>query len=160
MARRVFFSFHYERDVRRVAQVRSSWAVRSKGEAQPFYDKADWEKVRSQGIEKWIESQLAGTSVLVVLIGAETSGRDWVRYEIKRAYQLGKGIVGVFIHNVKDPISGTDHKGENPLDRWSVERDGRKVLFSSLYRSYDWQQDDGYSNLASWVEAAAAAAGR
>ena len=39
MARRVFFSFYYDRDVRRVVQIRNSWIVRMKGEAQPFYDK-------------------------------------------------------------------------------------------------------------------------
>ncbi|MET0103262.1 MAG: TIR domain-containing protein [Sedimenticola sp.] len=73
MARKVFFSFHYQRDVRRVVQVRNSWVVRSKGEAQPFYDKADWETVKRTGIEKWIDNQLSGTSVTVVLIGNETS---------------------------------------------------------------------------------------
>src|SRR3546814_11503915 len=64
-SRRVFFSFHYDRDVRRVVQVRNSWVVRPGGEAQPFYDKAEFEeaKRRAGGIEKWIEEQLKGTSV-------------------------------------------------------------------------------------------------
>src|SRR6478752_4188355 len=80
MARRVFFSFHYDRDVRRVVQVRNSWIVRSEGEAQPFVDKAVWESVKKRGIEKWIEEQLADTSVTVVIIGAETYDREWVRH--------------------------------------------------------------------------------
>src|SRR3546814_5665594 len=60
VARRVFFSFHYDRDVRRVVQVRNSWVVRPGGEAQPFYDKAEFEeaKKRAGGKEKWIEEQL------------------------------------------------------------------------------------------------------
>src|SRR3546814_7815190 len=88
VARRVFFSFHYDRDVRRVVQVRNSWVVRPGGEAQPFYDKAEFEeaKRRAGGIEKWIEEQLKGTSVTVVLFGAETYDREWVRHEIKRSY--------------------------------------------------------------------------
>lgn len=160
MARKVFFSFYYDRDVRRVVQVRNSWVVRLNGEAQPFYDKAEWEAIKNRGIEKWIEEQLAGTSVTVVLIGAETYGRDWVLHEIKRSYELKKGILGIYIHNVKDPQLGIDTKGNNPLDYWTVTKNGNKVPFSLLYKTYDWVNDDGYNNFASWVESAAKAAGR
>ncbi len=121
MARRVFFSFHYDRDVRRVVQVRNSWVIRTEGEAQPFLDRADWEAVKRTGVEKWIEAQLRGTSVTVVLIGSETYDREWVRFEIKRSYELGKGMLGVYIHNVRDPQLGTDTKGKNPFDHWTVE---------------------------------------
>ena len=160
MARKVFFSFHYQRDVRRVVQVRNSWLVRSKGEAQPFYDKAQWEAVKRSGIEKWIDNQLSGTSVTVVLIGAKTYDRPWVRHEIKRSYELGKGILGIYIHNVKDPNMGTDTKGRNPLDRWSLKRGGVDVPFSRIYKTYDWVTDNGYTNLSKWIEDAAKAAGR
>lgn len=160
MARKVFFSFYYDRDVRRVVQIRNSWVVRLNGEAQPFYDKAKWETIKRRGIEKWIEEQLAGTSVTVVLIGSETYDREWVLHEIKRSYELKKGILGIYIHNVKDPQHGTDMKGKNPLDYWTVEQHGNKVPFSRLYKTYDWVIDDGYKNFASWVESAAKAAGR
>lgn len=162
MARRVFFSFHYARDVRRIVQVRNSWVVRAKGESQPFYDAADFEeaKKRAGGIEKWIQDQLSGTSVTVVLFGAETYGREWVQHEIKRSYELKKGILAIDIHRIKDPQLGADVQGRNPLDYWTVERNGRKVLFSSLYSTYDWVNDDGYNNMSTWIEAAAAAAGR
>lgn len=161
MARKVFFSFHYDRDVRRVVQVRNSWVVRAKGEAQPFYDKAKWEEVRrTSGIEKWIENQLDGTSVTVVLIGAETYERDWVRHEVKRSYELKKGILGIYIHNVKDPQNGADVKGKNPLDYWTIKQNGVDVPLSRFYKTYDWVNDDGYNNLATWIETAAKAAGR
>ena len=162
MARKVFFSFHYKRDVRRIVQVRNRWVVRAKGEAQPFYDAAEFEeaKKRAGGIEKWIEEQLKGTSVTVVLFGAETYDREWVRHEIKRSYELGKGILAIDIHNVKDPQLGADVQGKNPLDYWEVEQNGKKVPFSKLYKSYDWVNDDGYNNFSTWIEAAAKAAGR
>lgn len=162
MVRKVFFSFHYDRDVRRVVQVRNSWVVRSKGEAQPFYDKAEFEeaKMRVGGIETWIEEQLKGTSVTVVLFGAETYEREWVRYEIKRSYELGKGILAIDIHNVKDPQLGMDIQGKNPLDYWSVKQNSRDVSLSSLYKTYDWVRDNGYINMPSWIEVAAKAAGR
>lgn len=161
MARKVFFSFHYDRDVRRIVQVRNSWVVRAKGEAQPFYDKAVFEeaKRRAGGIEKWIEEQMKGTSVTVVLFGAETYDRPWVRHEIKRSHDLGKGLLAIDIHSVKDPQLGADVQGKNPLSYWQVQRNGREMPLSSLYKTYDWVGDDGYSNLSSWIEAAAKAAG-
>ena len=162
MARKVFFSFHYKRDVRRIVQVRNSWVVRPEGEAQPFYDKAEFEeaKQRAGGIEEWIEQQLKGTSVTVILFGAETYDRKWVRHEIKRSYELSKGILAIDIHSIKDPQKGSDVKGKNPLGYWFVEKDGRKVFFSEMYKTYDWVNDDGYNNLSSWIEKAAKAAGR
>ena len=162
MARKVFFSFHYDRDVRRVVQVRNAWVVRPEGDAQPFYDKAEFEEVkrRAGGIEKWIEEQLKGTSVTVVLFGAETYDREWVRHEIKRSYELQKGILAIDIHSVKDPQLGTDKQGRNPLDYWTVKRNGKDVPMSKIYKTYDWVRDDGYRNLPGWIEAAAGAAGR
>ncbi len=162
MARKVFFSFHYDRDVRRVVQVRNSWVVRAKGEAVPFFDKAEFEQVKRNagGIEKWIEKQLAGTSVTVVLFGAETYDRPWVLHEIKRSYLLGKGMVAIDIHRVKDPQLGSDIQGKNPLDYWHIEQNGQKRALSSLYRTYDWVTDDGFNNISNWIETAARDAGR
>jgi hypothetical protein len=162
MARRVFFCFHYDRDVRRIVQVRNSWVVRAKGEAQPFYDKAAFEEAKRRvgGIEKWIEEQMKNTSVTVVLYGAETYERDWVRHEIKRSYELGKGMLAIDIHNVKDPQTGTDRQGRNPLEYWSVTQNGTKRSFDQIYSSYEWVRDDGYNNISNWIEAAARSVGR
>lgn len=162
MARKVFFSFHYDRDVRRVVQVRNSWLMRPEGEAQPFYDKAEFEeaKRRAGGIEAWIEQQLKGTSVTVVLFGAETYERPWVRHEIKRSVELKKGILAIDIHRVRDPQLGADVQGENPLSYWNIERGGRSIPLSHVYSTYDWVLNDGYSNIPDWIEAAARAVGR
>lgn len=162
MLRQVFFSFHYDRDVKRVMQVRNSWVVRPGDGAPPFYDKAAFEeaKKRAGGIEKWIEEQLKGTSVTVVLFGAQTYDREWVRHEIKRSHELNKGILAIDIHSVKDPQKGTDTQGKNPLDYWQVEVNGVKKVFSEIYRTYDWVRDNGYVNMPAWIEAAAKAAGR
>lgn len=158
MARRVFFSFHYARDVRRIQQVRNSWVVRERGEAPPFYDGAEFEeaKKRAGGIEQWIDDQLKGCSVTAILFGAETYNREWVKHEIKRSYQLKMGILAIDIHNVRDPINGTDQPGRNPLEHWNAE--GKP--FMSIYRTYDWVRDDGYNNIGRWIETAAKAVGR
>lgn len=162
MVRKVFFSFHYDRDVHRVVQVRNSWLIRAKGEAPPFYDKAEFEeaKRRAGGIEQWIEDQMKGTSVTVVLFGAETYDREWVRHEVKRSYQLGKGMLAIDIHNVRHPQKGADIQGRNPLSYFEIDQGGRKVPLSSLYQQYDWVRDDGYTNMASWIETAARSAGK
>lgn len=158
MVRKVFFSFHYERDVRRIQQVRNSWVIRERGSAPPFYDKADFEdaKRRSGGIERWIEEQMAGCSVTAVLFGRETSQRDWVKYEIKRSYERKMGILAIDIHNVRDPIFGVDIPGRNPLEEWYI--DGTSL--ARIYPAYDWVRDDGYNNIGIWIERAARAAGR
>jgi hypothetical protein len=158
VARRVFFSFHYERDVRRIQQVRNSWVVREHGDSQPFYDGADFEdaKRRAGGIQNWIDQQLKGCSVTAVLFGAETYGREWVKYEIQKSYQMKMGILAIDIHNVRDPLRGTDPQGRNPLEHWSIN--GKP--FTSIYRTYDWVRNDGYNNIGTWIELAARDAGR
>ena len=139
-------------------QVRNSWVVRRLGEATPFYDKAEFEKIKRNagGIENWIEAQLDGTSVTAVLFGKETYSRPWVLHEIKRSYELDKGIIAIDIHSINAPRIGIDKPGPNPLDHWSVN--GR--AFSKIYPTYNWVDDDGYNNLQKWIEKAAKAAGR
>jgi hypothetical protein len=162
MARRAFFSFHYERDCWRAGQVRNSWVTKDR-ESAGFWDAAAWEEVKKKTdaeIEKWIGEQLVGTSVTVVLIGAETSTRQYVGYEIKQSHNRGNGMLGIYIHNMKDVNSKTDTKGTNPLSNWHVERDGKKVLLSDIYPTYDWVNDEGYKNLGTWIEAAAKKAGK
>jgi hypothetical protein len=162
MARRAFFSFHYERDVWRAGQVRNSWVTQDR-ESAGFWDAAAWEEVKKKTdteIEKWIGKQLEGTSVTVVLIGTETSDRKYVGYEIKLSNDKGNGMLGVYIHNLKDVNKQTDTKGANPLSNWQIERDGKNVLLSDIFPTYDWVNDDGYNKLGDWIEAAAKKAGR
>lgn len=162
MARRTFFSFHYERDVWRAGQVRNSWVTQDR-ESAGFWDAAAWEEVKRKGddaIHKWIDDQLKGTSVTVVLIGAETSQRPYVSYEIKQSHSKGNGMLGIYIHNMKDSNQQTDTMGANPFANWHVERDGRKVLLSEIYPTYDWVNDNGRANIGAWIEAAAKKAGK
>lgn len=80
MARRVFFSFHFERDAWRASQVRNSGVTKNDA---GFIDSVDWEEVKKKGdkaIKAWIDEQLKGTSVTVILIGNETSERKYVQY--------------------------------------------------------------------------------
>jgi len=165
MARQTFFSFHFERDVWRAANVRNSWRYQKESERQDFgfWDAAKWEETKRKGedaVHKWIDDQLKGTSVTVVLIGSETSTRPYVGYEIKQSYSRGNGLLGVYIHNIKDVDQKTCAKGPNPFDSWSITENGIKKYFSTLFATYDWVNDDGRSNIGGWIEAAAKNAGR
>jgi MTH538 TIR-like domain (DUF1863) len=162
MARRVFFSFHFERDVWRAGQVRNCWVTQDREDAG-FWDAAAWEAVKRKGetsVHKWIDEQLKGTSVTVVLIGVETSQRDYVGWEITQSHKKGNGLLGLYVHNMKDVNSRTDVRGTNTFANWQVTSNGRAILLSEIYPTYDWVNDNGRTNIGGWIETAATNAGR
>ena len=104
MARRVFFSFHYQKDIWRVNIVRNSGVVEGYA-AAGFQDASLWEEAKRKGdatIKALINRGLEGTSVTCVLIGQETSQRDYVAYEIEKSIERGNGLLGIYIYNLKD----------------------------------------------------------
>lgn len=151
MSRKVFYSFHYERDAWRAAQVRNSNVFDNEDE-YGVIDAVEWEKIERDGdaaIKQWIKDQLNYTSVTVVLIGAETAEREWVDYEIRQSWDRGNGLVGVRIHGVKNQDSKTDTAGANPFGTIKLA-DG--AALSSLVEVHDWVAEDGYENMGTWVE--------
>lgn len=113
--RQVFFSFHFNNDNWRAGQVRNMGKVDN---SSTFSDN-DWEEVKEKTdskIKDWIDEQLNNRSCLVVLIGKNTADRKWVNYEIKRACELNKGIVGIYIHKLENVHGEQDSRGNNPFD--------------------------------------------
>jgi len=152
MARRVYFSFHYKGDVWRANQVRNSWVTRGI-EAAGFKDQAEFESVERQGpgaIERWIDKNLEGTSVTVILIGEETCYRKYVRYEVEQSKAKHNGIIFVKIHNLKDQNGQTC--GEGNLDFGDIDVSDCPV--------YDYVKDDGYNKMGDWIEASGKASER
>jgi hypothetical protein len=118
MARSVFFSFHYQRDIFRVQQVKQHYITKGSYIENGFFDGSLEEKSKRDGddaVKRMINEGLKGSSVLCVLIGAETANRRWVRYEIFKAIETGMGVFGILIHNLKDPKAGADVAGNNPF---------------------------------------------
>ena len=160
MARRVFFSFHYD-DVVRTMNVRNSWVVRPDNVPLGFVDKAAFEAVERQGeaaIKRWIDTQLDGTSVTVVLIGTNTWSRPYVQYEIEKSYTRGNGLLGIWIHNIQDFNGRTSQAGQNPFAHTQVP--GPTLLSPRVplpYRIpvYDWVNDRGRDNIGAWIESVA-----
>jgi MTH538 TIR-like domain (DUF1863) len=146
MVRRVFFSFKYE-DVTRAMVVRNSWLTLGT-QAAGFIDAADFEKVKQQGdqaIKRWIDNQLNGTSVTVVLVGEKTCSSKWVKYEIAKSIEIGNGLLGIDISKIKN------------FDGNTSERCGQ---IPNGYPFYLWNSNDGHKNMGDWIEKAAKAAGR
>lgn len=154
MPLRIFFSFDFGKDAWRVSQVRNSNVFRSKYEKNTILDKTDWEKIKSSGddaIKKWIDKELDGTSVNIVLIGAQTSVKPWVKYEIGKSWNKGIGVMGIYIHNLKNEHGLTDLKGNNPFDSFHMTNSITYKL-SNYVKTYDWVSDNGQENIDNWIE--------
>ena len=120
MGRRVFFSFHYKPDNWRASQVRNIGKVEGNS---PATDN-DWETVTKGGaaaIKEWIEGQMYGRSCVVVLVGENTAGRKWINYEIQKAVEAGKGLVGIHVNKLKDADGNAAAKGVNPFKSFTVD---------------------------------------
>jgi hypothetical protein len=156
--RRVFFSFHFQRDAFLVGQVRNSWLGNASFEGQPYLDKAQWETIERQGdraIQNWIDTQMKGTSVTVVLIGAETLQRRWVKYEIAQTLKRGAGLIGISLTGMKHINQTIEYKSCS-LAGTPFE----PKLSGSSYPVYNWASQSGRSNLGTWIRTAASRAGR
>ena len=153
--RQVFYSFHFDNDVMRVQQVRNIGAI----EGNTPTSANDWEELERKGkssIKAWIDENMNYRSCVVVLIGAETAGREWVQYEIEKAWNSGKGVVGIYIHNLKCPRNGKSSKGKNPFEGFTLNQG--KTKLSDVIKCYDPKASDAYNdikdNLEDWVEEA------
>ena len=151
---KVFYSFHYKKDVRRVAQIRNIGSIEGNS---PVSSNA-WEELRNNGDEaimKWIDKNMKNSSCLIVLIGEDTSKRKWVKYEIRHAYKEHKGLLGIYIHNIKDPQevkkgnSGKCKQGNNPFELFTL-KDGRKL--SSIVTCYNPNSEDAYNDIKNNIE--------
>ena len=94
-------------------------------------------------LRRLIDSGLDGTTVTVVLIGAQTASRTYVSYEIEQSVARRNGILGIRINNIKDRDGRTDPVGAVPV---ALTKAGAPV--------YTWE----YGKLGDWVEKAYRAA--
>lgn len=156
MTRKAFYSFHYKPDNWRASQVRNMGIVEGN---KPASDN-DWEDVKKDGdkaIQNWIDGQLSGKSVAIILIGENTAGRKWIDYEIEKAWNTKKGLLGIYIHNLKNSNGDQSSKGSNPFAGFSI---GGKKL-STIVKAYNPPYTSSISvyshiedNLADWIEEA------
>ncbi|WPR71571.1 TIR domain-containing protein [Flavobacterium sp. NG2] len=156
MARKVFTSFHYAPDNWRASQVRNMGQI----EGNPIATTNNWEEVTRGGnkaIETWIDNNMYGKSCVIVLVGSETAGRKWIDYEIKKAWNDGRALLGIYIHKLKDINGYQSSKGSNPFSGFNV--DGKSL--SNIVKCYDspyYDSKDTYNyiwnNIENWIEEA------
>jgi hypothetical protein len=133
MARRVFFSFHYDNDVWRANQVRNANVVAG-ADVAGFFDHSEYEEAKKKGnesIKRMILKNLEGTSVTVVLIGTETANRPWVKFEIAESIARKNGLLGIYIHHLKN------QKQDSSFFRGATPTVPRGVEFPT----YEWDRD-------------------
>jgi hypothetical protein len=148
----VFYSFHFDNDVMRVQMIRNMGVITGDEPVEPNV----WETLKKadSNVEAWIEKNMKNKDVVIVLIGAATAGRKWIKYEMKRAWELNKPIFGVHIHNIKSMNDGVSAKGKNPFDDFNFNHNG--AVIKPLV--YDPKSSDAYNdikdNIGNWIAAA------
>lgn len=124
MAKRVFFSFHYQDVVDfRANVVRQHWMTKPDREEAGFFDASIWETAKKTGsvaVKRLINGNLENTTVTCVLVGSDTHSRPWVRYEILKSFRRGNAILAVHINSIRGKDQGTKPKGPNPLENVGV----------------------------------------
>lgn len=152
MAKRVFFSFHYQDVIDfRANVVRQSWVTKPDREEAGYFDSSLWESSRLKGdasLKQLINSGLDNTSVTAVLIGSDTYRRRWVRYEIFKSLDRGNKLLGIHINSVQCKNKQTKAHGPNPFDYLAVK-------FNSQGDRVDLCEWDGnkwipYTDVAGW----------
>lgn len=156
MARKVFYSFHYDADNWRSSQVRNIGVV----EGNQTLKDNDWESVRkgkAEAIENWIAGQMKNRTCCVVLIGEGTAGRHWINHEITKGWGRGLGLVGVHIHRLEGSDGKQSKKGANPFSGFNL----KGTPLTDIVKTYDPPFATGKQvyqhiseNLEAWVEEA------
>jgi len=158
MARKCFYSFHYKPDNWRVSTVRNIGAIEGN---KPASDN-DWEAITNGGekkIKDWIADQMKGRSCTIILAGSNTANRKWINHEIVKSWDDGKGVLVIYIHNLKDKDGNQGSKGANPL--YYITHGKTKKRLSTIAKAYDPPRTTSkgvYSyiedNIEDWIEEA------
>src|SRR5262245_25242640 len=112
---KVYFS--HDLDEPRADVVRKHWLAQPGHEEGGFFDALTWGDATMAGpatVRKMLASALDDTSVTCVLIGPQTAGQRWVRYEIVESIQRRNLLIGVHISGIPDHAQRTAPKGKSP----------------------------------------------
>jgi hypothetical protein len=123
MAKRCFFSFHYQDVIDFRANVVRNHNV-TKDNNGGFFDASIWEDAKKHGdvaLKRLINGGLDNTSVTAVLIGSQTYSRRWVQYEIMKSIECGNSVLGIHINCIRDKHAVIKAQGPNPFDYLGLE---------------------------------------
>ena len=156
MAKKVFFSFHYQDVIDfRANVVRQHWLTKPDRKSAGFFDASIWEtakKTSATAVKRLINGGLDGTSVTCVLIGTETYSRPWVRYEIMKSFRRGNLLLAVHINSIKGRDQRIKLPGPNPLQYLGVSfsaTGGTATMHEKVYGI--WREYSQIGNSATYV---------
>ena len=101
--RHVFISHHHADDdhVTKLAELlaRNNFEIRNSSiRAKPAnQERLKYGRVPERTLKRLLRMKMSWASTVIVLIGKETHERPWVDWEIRKANELGKRIVGVYV---------------------------------------------------------------
>jgi len=158
MARKCFYSFHYNPDSWRVSKIRNIGAVEGN---KPASDN-NWETITSGGdkkIKEWIAAQMKGRTCTVILAGSNTANRKWINHEIVKSWDNGMGVLVIYVHNITDQKGKQSSKGTIPL--YYVTHGPTKKRLSTIAKAYDPPRTTSKGvynyiadNIEDWIEEA------
>lgn len=154
MAKKCFLSFHYAPDCWRVQMIKQIGAI----EEQPLLTTNKWEEVKKGGddaIKKWIDDNMKDKSCLIVLVGEKTAGRRWVKYEIKKAWEKGMGVMAIHIHKLENSVGEQAKKGGDPFDGLTANGEAVKgKIYDPPFQTSKYVYNHIAENIDDWVQAA------
>ena len=155
--RPVFLCFDYTVDLPRASMIRDM--VRVTGD-YVFFD-INWtvlSHLPEETVKAMIDEQLERCDCLLVLITGTTARCPLVNYEIQQAYEMRKGIVGIYAHHLRPDPSLSAEKGANPFFYLYTGTKERLCTYLSCYdppfTSTRFTYDDIYSRLDILIEEA------
>jgi len=114
MPRKAFYIYQHTRDYWRANQIRQMGIVQG---PLPVTDQRRKENMARKDvyIQKWLDEEMRDKPIAIVLIGHRTANRKWINYEIDKAWKDNKGILGIYVHRLKDHNGEQSQRGYNPF---------------------------------------------
>lgn len=104
MASNIFIS-HYGRDDEHVQSLKNRLKAAGYDVRNFSVDSTnhkDGRKPSEEVVKRLLRMRISWSSTFICLIGPKTHTRAWVDYEIKKAVEQGKRIIGVYTHGSKE----------------------------------------------------------
>lgn len=145
------FISHYSKDDKYVQSLKerlSKAGMKIRNYSVDSTKHTDGRRPSDAAIIRALNIRIKACSTFVCLIGPDTHSRPWVNYEIRKAFQEGKRVIGIYTHGNKDsailPVPMKRHAGSilgwNSLDKLGDVIEGK----TSIFENQDSSTSSGY----------------
>ncbi|MSP67264.1 MAG: hypothetical protein EXQ96_04020 [Alphaproteobacteria bacterium] len=114
MTHRVFFAFHYDRDLPRVRQISTQMTGIDCVTAAGLTDASTFAAAKAEGeaaVKALIDRAAGDTTVTVICIGAETARQADISYAIAQTLKRRNGMLGLQVHALPGADGQPDKAG-------------------------------------------------